>query len=208
MNTGKLEIKSIISLTSKKILSEIYTPGVAEIVKKIKKNKNKVHKLTIKNNTVAVVTDGSAVLGLGNVGAFAAIPVMEGKCAIFKEFGKLNAFPIAIDSQKMEDIISTIRNIAPVFAAINIEDIAAPKCFEIEEKLSDLGIPVVHDDQHATAIIVLAGLINACKIANKNIKKIKIVINGCGAAGTAIIKLLYYFGCKNITAVDSQGVVG
>lgn len=207
MIKGRLEIKSKIAITSRKILSQIYTPGVGKNVLAIKKNPKKVFDLTIKNNTVAVVTDGSAVLGLGNVGAEAALPVMEGKCIIFNEFAGLNAFPICLGTQESKEIIKTIINISAVFAAINLEDIAAPKCFEIENELQNLGIPVVHDDQHATAIVVLAGLINAAKVAGKNLKRNKIVVNGAGAAGTAIIRLLYFYGARNLTAVDSTGII-
>lgn len=205
--SGKLEVNSKIRIKNRNILSQIYTPGVAQAVLAIKNNKNELSTLTIKNNTVAVVTDGSAVLGMGNVGAFAAIPVMEGKCAIFKEFAGLNAFPICLLTQNTEEIINTIRIISPVFGAINLEDIASPKCFFIEEKLQNLGIPVMHDDQHATAIVVLAGLINALKAAGKDLKKCRIVVNGAGAAGTAIIKLLYFYGCMNLIAVDSEGII-
>lgn len=207
MIKGRLEIKSRIAITSRKILSEVYTPGVAKNILAIKKNPKKIFDLTIKNNTVAVISDGSAVLGLGNIGTLAVLPVLEGKCAIFKEFGSLNAFPICLGTQEPKEIIKTIINISPVFAAINLEDIAAPKCFEIENKLQNLGIPVVHDDQHATAIIVLAGLINAVKVTGKNLAKCKIVINGAGAAGTAIIRLLYFYGARNLTAVDSTGII-
>ncbi|OGG03994.1 hypothetical protein A2W14_06070 [Candidatus Gottesmanbacteria bacterium RBG_16_37_8] len=205
---GKLEIKAKIALKTRRILSQVYTPGVAVVVRQINKQKRSVFNLTIKNNTVAVVTDGSAVLGLGNVGAEASIPVMEGKCIIFKEFAGLNAFPICLTTQNPEKIIETIKFISPVFAAINLEDIAAPKCFEIEEKLQNLGIPVVHDDQQATAIIVLAGLINAGKVTGKKLTESRIAVCGTGAAGTAVIKLLYFYGCRKITAVDSKGIIG
>lgn len=207
MIKGKLEIKSKISIKNRKILSSVYTPGVADLVRQIKRDRKKVYELTIKSNSVAVVTDGSAVLGLGNVGAEAALPVMEGKCILFKEFGRLNAFPICISSQKTEDIVLIIKNISTSFAAINLEDIAAPKCFEIESKLQNIGIPVVHDDQHATAIIILAGLINAAKITGKELKTAKIVINGAGAAGIATAKFLGYYGCRNLIIVDSKGII-
>jgi len=205
---GKLSIQSKIRLNTRKNLSLAYTPGVAEAVRNIYINKNALYDLTIKNNTIAVVTDGSAVLGLGNVGPEAALPVMEGKCAIFKEFADINAFPICLTTQDTEEIIRTIKNIAPVFGGINLEDISAPRCFEIEKRLQKkLEIPVMHDDQHATTIVVLAGLINAVKIVNKNLKTVKIVINGCGAAGTAIAKLLNYYGIKNLIILDSQGII-
>ncbi len=204
---GKLEIVSKIPLRSKKTLSLAYNPGVAQAVKQIKKKKKAVYDLTIKNNTVAVVTDGSAVLGLGNVGPEAALPVMEGKCAIFKEFAGINAFPICLKTQDAEEVITTIRRIAPVFGAIVLEDISAPRCFEIENRLSDLGIPVVHDDQHAAAIVILASLFNALKLVNKQLARVKITIVGSGAAGTATIKLLLRAGAKNIIAVDSQGII-
>jgi malate dehydrogenase (oxaloacetate-decarboxylating) len=206
---GKIKIESKVSLKTRKYLSLAYTPGVAEAVNYIKDHHASVYDLTIKRNTIAVVTDGSAVLGLGNVGAEAAIPVMEGKCAIFKEFADIDAFPICLKTQNVEKIVETVKNISPVFGGINLEDVSAPRCFEIEEKLQKkLDIPVMHDDQHATAIIVLAGLINSAKILNKDLKKCKIVINGVGAAGTAITKLLYYFGANNLILVDSKGIIG
>lgn len=205
---GKISINSKISLKSKDSLSLAYTPGVAEAVREISEDKMKVYDLTIKNNTLAVVSDGSAVLGLGNVGAEAALPVMEGKCAIFKEFADINAFPICLNTQNSEDIIKTIKYIAPVFGGINLEDISAPRCFEIEESLiKELSIPVMHDDQHATAIVVLAGLFNATKIVNKSLSNCRVVINGVGAAGSAICSLLSYYGVKNIILVDSLGII-
>ena len=204
---GKLEIKSKISLRIKKNLSLMYTPGVAEAVKSIQNDPEQVNNITIKNNTIAVITDGSAVLGLGNVGAEAALPVMEGKCAIFKEFAQINAFPICLKSQNVEEIVMCVKNISPVFAAINLEDISAPRCFEIERKLQNLDIPVMHDDQHATAIVVLAGLINAVSVVNNDLKKCKTVITGVGAAGTAVAKLLGFYGLKNIILVDSKGII-
>ena len=185
----------------------MYTPGVAEVVKSIKNHPGQVYNLTIKNNTIAVITDGSAVLGLGNVGAEAALPVMEGKCAIFKEFAGINAFPICLKTQNIQEIITIIKNISPTFAAINLEDISAPRCFEIEKKLQNLDIPVMHDDQHATAIVVLAGLINAAVVVNKDLKKCKTVITGVGAAGTAVAKLLVFYGLENIILVDSKGIL-
>lgn len=204
---GKLEIKSKISLSNRKNLSLMYTPGVADAVKCIKNHPEQIFNLTIKNNTIAVITDGSAVLGLGNVGAEAALPVMEGKCAIFKEFGGINAFPICLKTQNADEIVMCIKNISTGFAAINLEDISAPRCFEIENKLQSLGIPVMHDDQHATAIVVLAGLINATVVVNKDLKKCKTVITGVGAAGTAVAKLLAFYGLKNIILVDSKGIL-
>lgn len=204
---GKISIRSTISLKNRKTLSLAYTPGVGEAVKEIYKNPQSVYDLTIKKHTVAVITDGSAVLGLGNVGPLAALPVMEGKCAIFKEFAGVDAFPICLGTQDKDEIITTIKNIAPVFGGINLEDIAAPNCFYIEEHLQDLGIPVVHDDQHATAIITLAGLINAVKVVKKDLKNCKIVVVGAGAAGTAIAKLLWVFGCKHLIVVDSRGII-
>ncbi len=205
---GKLIISSKIPLKDKKNLTLTYTPGVAEAVNYIHKNGKSIYDLTIKNNSVAVITDGSAVLGLGNVGPYAALPVMEGKCAIFTEFSSINAFPICLATQDTDEIVETIKNIAPVFGGINLEDISAPRCFEIEERLQKiLDIPVMHDDQHATAIVVLAGLINACKIVKKNLKSCKIVINGAGAAGSAITKLLHFYGVKNIILLDSEGIL-
>lgn len=205
---GKLTIKSKISLKTRKILSLAYTPGVAEVVKEITKNKDSIYDLTIKKNSIAVVTDGSAVLGLGNVGPEAALPVMEGKCAIFAEFAGVNAFPICLKTQDADEIVDTIKNISPVFGGINLEDISAPRCFTIEERLQKiLDIPVMHDDQHATAIIVLAGLINSAKVARKNLKKCKVIIVGAGAAGSAIAKLLSFYGIENIILVDSKGIV-
>ncbi|MCJ7740018.1 NADP-dependent malic enzyme [Candidatus Microgenomates bacterium] len=204
---GKLFIRSKIKLNTRKNLSLAYTPGVAEVVNYIYKNKKSVYDLTIKCNSIAVVTDGSAVLGLGNVGPEAALPVMEGKCAIFKEFAGIDAYPICLNTQKTDEIVSTIKNISPGFAAINLEDISAPRCFEIENSLQNLGIPVMHDDQHATAVVVLAGLINATRVVNKKLKDCKVVIVGAGAAGTAITKLLNYYGIKKLLILDSQGII-
>ncbi len=204
---GKLLIIPKISIKNRNILAQVYTPGVAQAVKKIRQEVTEIYNLTIKSNTVAVISDGSAVLGLGNVGPEAALPVMEGKCAIFREFADINAFPICLKTQNSNEIVDTIRNISPVFGAINLEDISAPRCFEIEEKLKMLDIPVMHDDQHATAIVVLAGLINSGKIVNKDLKSCKIVINGVGAAGCAIAKLLSFYGIYNIILVDSRGII-
>ncbi len=182
-----------------------YTPGVAEPVKEIVKDREALYKYTIKGNSVAVITDGSAVLGLGNVGPEAALPVMEGKAAIFKEFAGIDAFPICLATQNTKEIIRTIKILSPTFGAINLEDISAPRCFEIEEALQDIGIPVFHDDQHGTAIVVLAALQNALKVAKKDISKIKVVINGAGAAGTAIAKLLR--SPKEVIICDSKGII-
>lgn len=205
---GKLTIISKFPLKDKKGLSLIYTPGVAEAVNYIHKKPESVADLTIKRNSIAVITDGSAVLGLGNVGAEAALPVMEGKCAIFKEFADINAFPICLATQNVDKIIETIKNISPVFGGINLEDISAPRCFEIEERLQKiLDIPVMHDDQHATAIVVLAGLYNASKIVKKDLQACKIVIVGAGSAGIAITKLLHHLKIKNVILVDSQGIL-
>ncbi len=205
---GKLEVKSKIKIDSKETLTLAYTPGVAEPCKEINTNPKKVWSYTIKRNTIAVITDGSAVLGLGNIGAQASLPVMEGKCALFKELAGLNAFPIALKTQETQEIIQTIKNISPVFGGINLEDISSPKCFEIEKKLQNLGIPVMHDDQHATAIVVLAGLKNALKVVGKKMKNLKIVLNGIGAAGTAITKiLLAEEKPKEIILCDKQGIL-
>lgn len=205
---GKISTLSKVTLRTLNNLSLFYTPGVAHIVKQIYKNQKSVYDLTIKNNTIAVVTDGSAVLGLGNVGPYAALPVMEGKCAIFKEFAGLNAFPICLATQKVDEIVETVKNISPVFAGINLEDISSPRCFTIESNLQKyLDIPVMHDDQHATAIAVLAGLINALKVVKKNFSSAKTVIVGAGAAGITITKLLSFYGMKNLIVVDSQGII-
>jgi len=187
---GKIRIQPKMDIVSTEDLSLLYSPGVAEPCLRIAANPADVWKYTIKRNTVAVVTDGSAVLGLGNIGALASIPVMEGKAMLFRKFAGIDAFPICIDTQDTEELIATIRRIAPVFGGINLEDISAPRCFEVEDRLQDLGIPVFHDDQHGTAVVVLAGIINACKILERDIKDLKIVINGAGAAGIAIAKLL------------------
>ncbi len=204
---GKISIQSKVKLATKEVLSLAYTPGVAEPVKAIAENPAEIWDLTMKGNTVAVVSDGSAVLGLGNVGAKAAIPVMEGKCAIFKEFAGIDAFPICIESQKVDDIVLIIKNISPIFGGINIEDISAPRCFEIEDQLQNLGIPVMHDDQHATAIIVLAGLLNAVKVAKKSFSSLKIVVSGAGAAADSTIRLLTLLKPKDILVSDSQGII-
>ena len=204
---GKLAIKSKIQIKTKEDLSIAYTPGVAEVSKKIAENKSNVYKYTIKGNTVAVISDGSAVLGLGNIGAEASIPVMEGKAILFKEFADIDAFPICIKDQDTKKTIETIKNIAPVFGGINLEDFKAPECFEIESALQNLGIPVMHDDQHGTAIVVLAALINSLKLRKSKKEEVKIVINGSGAAGIAVTKILLKYGFKHIIVVDSIGVI-
>lgn len=212
---GKISISLKTDLKSKKDLTLCYSPGVAEPVRQIANDEEKVWDLTIKSNTVAVVSDGSAILGLGNLGAEAAIPVMEGKAMLFKKFAGIDAFPICLATQNTEDIIHTIRNIAPVFGGINLEDISSPRCFEIEERLQTLGIPVFHDDQHGTAIVVLAGIINACKLLDKKIEELSVVINGAGAAGLAISKLLMCHDIdasvctpvKQIIMCDSKGII-
>lgn len=204
---SKIEIKSRFKLT-KQNLPAIYTPGVAGLSRKIAKNKKKAYDLTWKNNSVAIVSDGSAVLGLGNLGPEAALPVMEGKAVLFKELARIDAVPIVLNTQNTEEIIRTVKTIAPGFGGINLEDISAPRCFEIERRLiEELDIPVFHDDQHGTAIAVLAGLINASKAVRKDIKKIKIIISGAGAAGISIAKLLLTYGAKNIIVFDSVGPI-
>ena len=205
---GKISIESKLPLKSQSDLAMAYTPGVGRICRTIASEPEKVYALTIKSNTIAVVTDGSAVLGLGNLGAAPALPVMEGKALLFKEFAGLDAFPICLDTQDTEEIIATIKNIAPVFGGINLEDIAAPRCFTIEKRLKEeLNIPVFHDDQHGTAIVVLAALYNALKLVGKELEDIKIVINGAGAAGIAVARLLRKAGAANITLCDSKGII-
>ncbi|CAM2753115.1 malic enzyme-like NAD(P)-binding protein [Hathewaya histolytica] len=207
-NKGKLEVISKIKVDTREDLAVAYTPGVAEPCLQIAKDNEKIFDYTIKSHTVAIVTNGSAVLGLGNIGAGAGLPVMEGKALLFKEFGDVDAFPICIDSQDPEEIIKTVKLIEPVFGGINLEDIKAPECFYIEETLKkELNIPVFHDDQHGTAIVTLAGLYNALKITGKSIDEIGVVINGSGAAGIAICKLLISAGAKNIVMCDSKGAI-
>lgn len=202
---GKIETASRISVKSKHDLSLAYSPGVAEPCLIIAAHPEEANNLTLKGRTIAVISDGSAVLGLGNIGGLAGLPVMEGKSLLFKEFAGLDSFPIVLDTQDTEEIIATIKAIAPTFGGINLEDISAPRCFEIEERLkAELNIPVMHDDQHGTAIVVLAGLINALKIVGKTLSDIKIVISGPGAAGTAVAKLLSLAGAKNIVLLDSK----
>lgn len=206
---GKIETTAKSHVNSREDLAIAYTPGVAEPCKVIAKDKEAAYTYTIKSNTVAVVSDGSAVLGLGNIGALAAMPVMEGKAVLFKEFGGVNAVPICLDTQDTEEIIKTVVNIAPAFGGINLEDISAPRCFEIEERLKELlDIPVFHDDQHGTAIVVLAGIINAMKVTGKNKEDSKVVVNGAGSAGVAITKLLLTYGFRNITMCDINGIIG
>ena len=202
---GKLETTAKSKVNSREDLSLAYTPGVAEPCRVIARDPEAVYKYTIKQNTVAVVSDGSAVLGLGNIGAKAAIPVMEGKCVLFKEFGGVNAFPICLDTQDVDEIVETVVRIAPIFGGINLEDISAPRCFEIEEKLKQrLDIPVFHDDQHGTAIVVLAGIINSLRVVGKKKEDCRIVVNG---AGVAITKLLLRYGFPNITMCDKVGIL-
>jgi malate dehydrogenase (oxaloacetate-decarboxylating) len=205
---GKLEIRSKFKLKNKEDLSFAYTPCVAEVCWKIAGDKKLAREYTIKKNTVAVVSDGSAVLGLGNIGPEAAIPVMEGKAVLFKALAGVDAFPICLDTNDPDEIVRTIKNIAPVFGGINLEDIAAPDCFYVEEQLQNLGIPVMHDDQHGTAIVVSAALINAAKVVNKKIASLKIVVVGAGAAGVAITKMLVReFKLKDIIVCDSRGII-
>lgn len=205
---GKLETVSKTPVKSREDLSLAYTPGVAEPCKVIAQDKEAAYKYTIKSNTIAVVSDGSAVLGLGNIGPYAAMPVMEGKAVLFKEFGGVNAVPICLDTQDTEEIIKAVTYLAPGFGGINLEDISAPRCFEIEERLKELlDIPVFHDDQHGTAIVVLAGTINALKVTGKKKEDCKVVINGAGSAGVAIAKLLLTYGFTNIIMCNSKGIV-
>ncbi len=203
---GKIGTLVISPVKNRADLSLAYTPGVAEASKEIAKNKKKVFDYTIKGHTVGIVTDGSAVLGLGNIGPEAALPVMEGKAALFKTFANLDAFPVCLTTQNVDEIVATVKNISPVFGAINLEDIAAPRCFEVEEKLQSLGIPVMHDDQHGTAVVVLAGLINAAIVTGKKLKNLKVVILGSGAAGSGIVYLIKD-EVSNIICVDSKGII-
>ena len=207
-NKGKIEVVSKVPVRNQDDLSIAYTPGVAEVCKKIADNPEDAYKYTSKGNTVAVATDGSAVLGLGNIGPKAALPVMEGKCILFKEFAGVDAFPILIDTQDTEEFIETIKRISPGFGGINLEDISAPRCFEIESRLkNELQIPVFHDDQHGTAIVVLAGLINAMRITDRNEQNVRVAINGAGAAGIAIAKLLLSYGVEDVVVLDSKGAI-
>jgi malate dehydrogenase (oxaloacetate-decarboxylating) len=205
---GKIEIKNRYSLRTAKDLSLVYTPGVAEVSREIHRDRKKVYDYTSKWNNVAIVTDGSRLLGLGNFGPEAALPVMEGKSMIFKHFGKINAFPVCLATQDKDEIIRTVKQIAPIFGAINIEDIESPKCLEVVEALQhDLDIPVFHDDQHGTATVVLAALINALKVVDKDLKQARIVVVGAGAAGYGIVKILAHAGARNLLAVDSAGII-
>ena len=212
---GKISLVGKMPIESREDLSLAYTPGVARPCELIAADVNEARELTIKRNTVAVVSDGSAVLGLGNIGPYGAIPVMEGKALLFREFAGIDAWPICVDTQDSMEIVETVRRIAPVFGGINLEDISAPRCFEIEDKLQDLGIPVFHDDQHGTAIVLLAGLLNAAKVTNRQPDSLKVIINGAGAAGTAIAKLLRCVGhdpnfCMSVADVvvcDSKGAI-
>jgi len=205
---GKLTIESKLPIRNRDDLSLIYTPGVARICEAIAKDPSDARRLTIKRNTIAVVTDGSAVLGLGNIGPLAALPVMEGKAALFKRFANIDAFPICLDTQDTEEIVRTVKAIAPVFAGINLEDISAPRCFEIEARLrAELDIPVFHDDQHGTAIVCLAALRNALKVVGKKIEDVELVMSGAGAAGTAVLKLLFAAGLRHATVADQKGII-
>lgn len=205
---GKISVTSKVPVKTRDDMSIAYTPGVAEPCREIHRDKSNVYKYTSKSNLVGVVSDGTAVLGLGNIGALAAIPVMEGKAVLFKEFGGVDAFPICLDTQDTEEIIQAVKQIAPVFGGINLEDIASPKCFEIERRLEEeLDIPVFHDDQHGTAIVVTAALMNALKVVGKKLDAIRVVLNGPGSAGTAIIKMMLAAGVKDIIAVDENGIL-
>ncbi|MCH8873826.1 NADP-dependent malic enzyme [candidate division KSB1 bacterium] len=212
---GKLEITSKYKIKDQHDLSMVYTPGVAQACRDIAEDESKAYELTIKRNTVAIVSDGSAVLGLGNIGPKGAIPVMEGKAMLFKEYADIDAFPICVNTQNSFEIINLVKNISPVFAGVNLEDISAPRCFEIEQSLQDIGIPVFHDDQHGTAIVLLAAVINACKLTGKDLRDLKIVISGAGAAGTAIAEILLCIGhdpkicesVKEILVCDSRGII-
>jgi len=212
---GKIQIQAKFKVKDKHDLALVYTPGVAQVSRDIAKDPRKAYDLTIKGNSIAIVSDGSAVLGLGNIGPYAAIPVMEGKALLFKEYAGINAFPITIHTQNSFEIINLVKNISPVFAGVNLEDISAPRCFEVEEALQNIGIPVFHDDQHGTAIVLLAALINSAKVVGKDIKNLKVVISGAGAAGTAIARLLLCVGhdpkvcepVKEIIVCDSKGIV-
>lgn len=207
-NQGKIEVVSKVEVKTRDDLSTAYTPGVAEPCRKIRDNADDVYKYTAKGNLVAVVSDGSAVLGLGNIGAKAAIPVMEGKSILFKEFADVDAFPICIDTQDDEEIIKIVKNIAPVFGGVNLEDIAAPRCFYIERRLKEeTDIPIFHDDQHGTAVCVLSAIINAAKVVKKDFADLKVVINGCGAAGSAIARIILAKGVKDMFLVDMEGII-
>lgn len=205
---GKLQIVNRVNILDNEDLARVYTPGVARICTYLKDEPEEAYRYTIKGHTVAVITDGSAVLGLGNVGAIPSLPVMEGKCMLFKEFAGIDAFPIAIETQDIDEFVRVVKDISPVFGGINLEDISAPRCFEIEKRLrEELDIPVIHDDQHGTAIVVLAGLINVERILRKNLRDMKVVISGAGASGIATAKLLLKYGVRNIVMCDTVGVI-
>ena len=205
---GKISVESKLELTGAEDLAMAYTPGVGRVCMEIAQHPDRVYDLTIKGNTVAIVTDGSAVLGLGNLGPAGALPVMEGKALLFKKFAGLDAFPICLDTQDTDEIVAAVKHLSPVFGGVNLEDISAPRCFEIEERLrKELDIPVFHDDQHGTAIVTLAALINSLKLVNKNLPQLKIVINGAGAAGVAIARLLQKAGASEILMCDSKGII-
>ena len=207
-NHGKIGTSVKVPLKTKEDLATAYTPGVAAVCEVLRQDPAEARAYTLKRNTIAVITDGSAVLGLGNIGALAGLPVMEGKCALFKEFADIDAFPLCLDTQDTESIIATIKNIAPVFGGINLEDIAAPRCFEIERRLkAELAIPVMHDDQHGTAVVVLAALINSLQLRGLDKQTAQIVINGAGAAGSAIAELLCLYGFTQLLVVDSHGII-
>lgn len=207
-NQGKIEVISKIDVRDADDLSLVYTPGVAEPCKEIDKDPNLVYKYTSKGRMVAVVTDGSAVLGLGNIGGAAGMPVMEGKAVLFKNFANVDAFPICLATQDVDEIVETVKNIAPTFGGVNLEDIAAPRCFEVERRLKEeLDIPIFHDDQHGTAVVVLAVIINALKIVEKEMKDVKVAISGAGAAGVAIAKLLLNAGAADVIVCDSKGII-
>ncbi len=205
---GKVEVVSKVKIESRDDLSTAYTPGVAEPCRKIHEDRENVYRYTAKGNLVAVVTDGTAVLGLGDIGPEAAMPVMEGKAILFKEFGGVDAFPICLNTKNVDEIVETVKRIAPTFGGVNLEDISAPRCFEIEDRLKkELDIPVFHDDQHGTAVVVSSGLINALKIVDKKFEEIHVVVNGSGAAGGAIVKMLLGMGVKDIIMCDSKGII-
>ena len=207
-NIGKIKVESKVKLETFDDLSTAYTPGVAEPCVKIHENPEDVYTYTAKSNAVAVISDGSAVLGLGNIGAKAAIPVMEGKCVLFKSFAGIDAYPLCLDTQDTDELVSIIKNLAPSFGGINLEDISAPRCFEIERRVQELvDIPIFHDDQHGTAIVCAAAIKNSLKLVKKNIEDIKIVLSGAGAAGSAIVKILISLGAKNILCCDSKGII-
>jgi malate dehydrogenase (oxaloacetate-decarboxylating) len=205
---GKIEVRSKLQIRTRDDLSMVYTPGVARVCRAIASDQERAFNLTIKRNTVAVVSDGTAVLGLGDIGPRAAMPVMEGKAALFKQFANVDAFPICLDTKDTDAIVETVKNLAPAFGGINLEDISAPRCFEVEERLKkDLDIPVFHDDQHGTAVVVLAALINSLKIVDKDFENLRIVVNGVGASGVACAKIIMAAGAKNIVGCDSKGIV-